>query len=104
MKLLLFCADWCTSCRDFRPHFDSLNTAALSKSWIDIERDASSMGEIEIENLPTALVISDDESSWYFGAIPPKIVFLEKLIADIERGKIQSSPLEGKFINLLQRL
>ncbi len=78
--------------------------ADLSKSWIDIERDASSIGEIEIENLPTALVISDDESSWYFGPIPPNLDFLKKLIIDINQRKIQSSPLEEQFINLLQRL
>lgn len=104
MKLVLFCADWCTSCREFKSLFETLDATSLSKRWVDIENDFEAIGEIQIENLPTALVLSDDESSWYFGPIPPNLDFLEKLIMDINQGKIQSSPLEEQFINLLQRL
>lgn len=104
MTLVLFCADWCSSCREFKPTFDALHIPGLSRHWVDIERDEQLMSEIEVENLPSVLVLSNDKLSWYFGEIRPSSLFLEKILTDLEAGKFESRPVEPRFINLLENI
>lgn len=72
MRLILFCAEWCASCREFKPHFNSLEIKGLSKLWLDIEDHAALVDEVEINNLPAIFAVSEDGLSSYFGEIPPK--------------------------------
>jgi thiol-disulfide isomerase/thioredoxin len=104
MTLVLFCADWCSSCREFKPAFDALYIPGLSRHWVDIERDEQLMPEIEVENLPSVFVLSNDKLSWYFGEIRPSSLFLEKILTDLEAGKFESKPIEPHFINLLENI
>ena len=104
MTLVLFCADWCSSCREFKPAFDALHIPGLSRHWVDIERDGQLMSEIEVENLPSILVLSNDKLSWYFGEIRPSSLFLEKILNDLEAGKFKSKPIEQRFTNLIQSI
>ena len=102
MKLILFCAEWCGSCREFKAHFDSLKIEGLSKLWLDIEDHSGLLDEIEIENLPTIFVVSEDGMSSYFGEIPPKKEFLEKILSDIGLNKIAPKPIDQNLIQLLR--
>jgi thioredoxin 1 len=104
MTLVLFCADWCSSCREFKPAFDALHIPGLSRHWVDIERDEQLMSEIEVENLPSVFVLSNDKLSWYFGEIRPSSLFLEKILTDLEAGKFESKLIEARFVNLLENL
>ena len=104
MTLILFCADWCSSCREFRPAFDAFNYPGLSRHWLDIENDEQQMLGIEVENLPSIFALSNDKLSWYFGAIRPSSLFLEKILTDLEAGKFESRPIEPRFINLLENI
>lgn len=62
------------------------------------------MPEIEVENLPSVFVLSNDKLSWYFGEIRPSSLFLEKILTDLEAGKFESKPIEPHFINLLENI
>lgn len=104
MKLVLFCADWCSSCREFKPTFDALNYPGLTRHWVDIENDEQLMSGIEVENLPSVFLVSTDKASWYFGEIRPSSLFLEKILNDLEAGKFKSKPIEQRFVNLLKNL
>ncbi|CAM3714174.1 thioredoxin domain-containing protein [Polynucleobacter arcticus] len=104
MTLILFCADWCSSCREFKPTFDALNIPGLSSYWVDIENEEHIMSGIEVENLPSVFILSTDKLSWYFGEIRPSLLFIEKILADLEAGKFESKPIEARFTNLLQNL
>jgi thiol-disulfide isomerase/thioredoxin len=104
MTLILFCADWCSSCREFKPTFDAFHLPGLSRYWVDIENDENTMPGIEIENLPSVFVLSNDKLSWYFGEIRPSSLFLEKILSDLEAGKFESKPIEPRFINLLENI
>lgn len=104
MTLVLFCADWCSSCREFKSAFDALHIPGLSRHWVDIENDEQLMQGFEVENLPSVFVLSNDKLSWYFGAIRPSSLFLEKMLTDLEAGKFESKPIEQRFVNLLQNL
>lgn len=62
------------------------------------------MSEIEVENLPSVFVLSNDKLSWYFGVIRPNSLFLEKIIVDLGAGKFESQPIKQRFNNLLRNL
>ncbi|MCC7006288.1 MAG: thioredoxin family protein [Ottowia sp.] len=104
MKLILFCAEWCGSCREFKTHFNALKIDGLSKHWLDIEDNAELVDEIEIDNLPTIFAVSADGLSFYFGEIPPNKVFLEKILSDIRFNKIPQKPMDDTLLSLLQNM
>lgn len=104
MTLILFCADWCSSCREFKSTFEAFSYPGLSRHWVDIENEDQLMPGIEVENLPSIFVLSNDKLSWYFGAIRPSSLFLEKILSDLEEGKFESKPIEARFVNLLKNL
>jgi hypothetical protein len=45
------------------PAFDALNISGLSRYWVDFEKDERLMSEIEVENLPSVFVLSNDKLS-----------------------------------------
>ncbi|WP_114652174.1 thioredoxin domain-containing protein [Polynucleobacter necessarius] len=101
MRLILFCAEWCGSCREFKEHFNSINADGLSKVWLDIEDEASLINEINIDNLPTILAVSDDGHTYFFGEIPPNKTFLEKILQDISLGKLAPSTIPKPLADLV---
>ncbi len=101
MRLILFCAEWCGSCREFKEHFNSINRDELSKVWLDIEDDASLIDEIDIDNLPTILAVSGDGHTYYFGEIPPNKTFLEKILQDISLEKLAPSTMPKPLADLV---
>jgi hypothetical protein len=101
MRLLLFCAEWCGSCREFRAHFDALDVKGLSKVWLDIEDHAALLDDIEINNLPTILAVSKDGLSFYFGEIPPKKVLLETILNNLSLGKMPPKTMASNLQQLL---
>ena len=57
-SVVCLCADWCGTCRDYRPHFDAL-AGEFSDGrfvWYDIEDDAERVGHIDVETFPTLLI------------------------------------------------
>ena len=53
-----FCAAWCNTCGDFRTTFDRLaaERPATRFVWLDIEDDAETVGDVDVENFPTIAV------------------------------------------------
>ncbi len=76
-----FCAQWCTSCRDYRRVFDELAAMhpALRFLWIDIEDEADLVDPIEVENFPTLLIASQGEPR-FFGPLLPHRETLQRLL------------------------
>jgi thiol-disulfide isomerase/thioredoxin len=101
MRLILFCAEWCGSCREFKTHFDALEVKKLTKIWLDIEDHAALLEDIKISNLPTILAVSKDGLSFYFGEIPPKKVLLETILNNLSLGKIPQKSIPNNLQQLL---
>jgi thioredoxin 1 len=82
--VVCLCADWCGTCRDYRPVFD--RAADLHPSmrfdWLDIEDDAELVGELDIETFPTVL-IADAEGVVFFGPLLPQPDHLLRLLGSI---------------------
>ncbi|GAA5168345.1 thioredoxin family protein [Viridibacterium curvum] len=75
------CAEWCGSCREYRPAFDALavRMPGVEFAWVDIEDEPEIAGDINVENFPT-IVIQRGESVMFCGAMLPHVTQLERLI------------------------
>ncbi|MEO8524558.1 MAG: thioredoxin family protein [Caldimonas sp.] len=83
------CADWCGSCREYRPTFDALAAQFAGEAefaWIDIEDESDALGDPDIENFPT-LLVADAESLRFLGAVTPQAATIERLV----RGAIENA-------------
>lgn len=75
------CAQWCGTCRDYRPGFESLAQQFPQAGflWVDIEDHADEIGDIDVENFPSIL-IQRDEAVLFFGTVLPDLALLKRLI------------------------
>lgn len=70
--VLALCAEWCGTCRSFRPVLEQLAARypQVAFAWVDIEDEADLAGDLEVETFPT-LAIFRGEEPFYFGATLP---------------------------------
>ncbi|MCX9158256.1 thioredoxin family protein [Niveibacterium sp. 24ML] len=75
------CAQWCGTCRDYRPGFESLSMQFPQAGflWVDIEDHADEIGDIDVENFPSIL-IQRDEAVLFFGTVLPDTALLKRLL------------------------
>lgn len=73
------CAAWCDTCRDYRAGFEALAArhADTAFRWVDIEDEANWLGDVEVENFPTLLILHDD-TVLFFGPMLPQHGVLER--------------------------
>lgn len=85
--VLIFCAEWCGTCRSFRPALETLAAAhpQIRFAWLDIEDDAELAGDIEVESFPTVAILRGSQPL-YFGATLP----LEDVVARLIRSALSS--------------
>ena len=87
------CAQWCGTCREFRPAFEALRAQrGLRAVWIDIEDDADRVGDVDIETFPTLLVVAGGHAR-FFGAVTPHAGVVADLVARARRGAL--APISG---------
>lgn len=103
--VVCLCADWCGTCRDYRPHLESVaaDFPAYAYAWIDIEDDAEIAGEIDVETFPTLLVMSDREVLFY-GPVLPGAEALRRLLRALEENGAQPTALDEAVQDLVRRL
>lgn len=75
------CADWCGTCREYRPGFQALANQfpGVRFVWLDIEERADDMGDLDVENFPT-LLISRGEVVLFFGTMLPHLSHLQRTL------------------------
>lgn len=81
LVVVALCAEWCATCREFRPVLARIAAAhpEVVFAWADIEDDAEIAGDIDVESFPT-LAILRDGVPLYFGATLPLENVVTKLI------------------------
>jgi thioredoxin-like negative regulator of GroEL len=89
------CAEWCGTCRDYRPTFEALSTEFAQHRfvWIDVEDQAELAIHIDIENFPT-LLIARGEQLLFAGTMLPHIGHLRRLLLTLDE---QATPQLGKL-------
>lgn len=83
------CAEWCSTCRAYRPVFDeaAARTTAARFAWIDVEDEPHVPGDLEIETFPTLLIANRDEVA-FFGTVAPHAATLVDLVERATRGAL----------------
>ena len=79
--VICLCAEWCGTCREYRPGFDELAARfpGARFRWLDIEEQADDMGDLDIQDFPT-LFIQRAESILFFGTMLPHLSHLQRTI------------------------
>ena len=101
------CADWCGTCREYRPRFEQLQTQFPSVRflWIDVEDQSELVDPIEVENFPTLLLARGDHAV-FFGTVTPHLQTLERLLIssmDPASAPLAPEPQRDGLVHRLQR-
>jgi thioredoxin reductase (NADPH) len=105
LVVIAFCAEWCGTCREFRPVLERIAAAHpdMLFAWADIEDDADIVGDIDVDNFPT-LAIFRDGRPLHFGVSLPLERVVTRLIESVsETGGVLPS-LPAEVIELGRRL
>ena len=75
------CAQWCSSCREYRATFDEVASRFPDARflWIDIEDEAALVDDIEVETFPTLLIAAGAEPR-FLGPVAPHAESLAALV------------------------
>lgn len=76
------CAEWCGTCRTYRPFFDQVvrdRADRVDAVWVDIEDHQEVVGDLDVENFPT-LLIADGDRIVFYGTVLPHEQTLRRLV------------------------
>jgi len=83
LRLICLCAEWCGTCRDWRPLFDELTSRhpEVAFHWVDIEDDADLFDDspLDVQTFPTVL-IAVDGAVRFCGPVKPFTTEVERLL------------------------
>jgi thiol-disulfide isomerase/thioredoxin len=79
------CADWCGTCRDYRPLFDQVAAGhpGVVFVWLDIEEEAALVDEFDIETFPTVLV-GEGRRLLFAGPVLPHVRTLSRMLVALD--------------------
>ena len=87
------CAQWCSSCREYRATFDEVARRFPDARflWIDIEDEAALVDDLEVETFPTLLIAAGAEPR-FLGAVAPHAESLAALVRAHDRDAVRALP------------
>lgn len=76
LVVVAFCANWCGTCREFRPVLERIANARpeILFAWADIEDHAELVGDIDVENFPSLAVFRAGSVLHYGVSLPHEAV------------------------------
>lgn len=91
--VICLCANWCGTCREYRPLFDELAKAhpQMRFVWVDIEDESELAGDLDVETFPT-LLVADGSAARFLGPLLPQAAVLTRLLASLQAASPESSP------------
>lgn len=86
--VVCLCADWCGTCREYRPLFDALarEHPGARFVWVDIEDESDLAGDLDVETFPT-LLIADGATARFLGPLLPQAPVLARLLDSLRAGQ-----------------
>ena len=98
LVVVAFCADWCGTCREFRPVLERIAAAHPEwlVAWADIEDDAELVGDIDVDNFPTLAVFRDGRPL-HFGVSLPHENLVDRLLQSIARSGAMSGDVPDEI-------
>ena len=87
LTVIAFCAEWCGTCRDFKPVFDAIARERPHARfvWVDIEEEPEIAGDMAIETFPTLGVVRGGVPV-HFGPSAPQKTVVERLLRGVAAG------------------
>ena len=84
LRVTCLCAEWCTSCREYRSGFDGLAVGLpqVRFRWLDIEDEAEALGDLDVEHFPT-LLIGRAGLVLFYGPMLPQHKHLRRMIEQL---------------------
>ena len=103
-RVYSLCAAWCGICGEWRSAFEELSHAhpAVHFAWVDIEDEADTLGEVDVETFPTLLVARGRQPQ-FFGPVLPSAAQCQRLLGSLQANPARAS-LPPAVEGLLQRL
>jgi thioredoxin 1 len=79
------CAQWCGTCRDYRPLFDRVAAQHPDTVfvWLDIEDESALVDELDIDTFPTVLV-GEGRRLLFAGPVLPQAEMLLRLLTGLD--------------------
>lgn len=83
--VVCLCAEWCGTCRDYRPLFEQVARAHpdMRFAWVDIEDHADIADAFDVETFPTLLVAGPDGTR-FLGPLLPHIETLSRMLSALQ--------------------
>ena len=81
LLIACLCAQWCGTCRDYRPLFEQLQAefSTARFAWVDVEDEADLVDAIDVEDFPTLLIASGGQAR-FFGTLTPHLETLRRMV------------------------
>ncbi|GAA4330114.1 thioredoxin family protein [Variovorax defluvii] len=86
--VVCLCADWCGSCREYRPLFEQVARAhpQFRFAWVDIEDHADLADDFDVETFPT-LLVAGESGTRFLGPLLPHAETLSRMLGALQAGQ-----------------
>jgi hypothetical protein len=103
--VVCLCADWCGTCREYRAAFERRAVARPEARhvWLDIEDDSDWLGDVDIETLPTLLVLHEDRPQ-FFGPVLPHIDVVDRTLRALAQHGPAGEPVPAEHRDTVHRV
>lgn len=93
LLVLALCAEWCGTCREFRPMLERLAAGRpdILFAWADVEDDAELVGDLDVENFPT-LAIFRAGVVLHYGVSLPQEGVVARMIDALAKAPLKPAP------------
>lgn len=92
--VVCLCAQWCGTCRDYRPTFERIAAAhpQLRFAWVDIEDHAEIADDFDVETFPT-LLIASAQGAHFLGPLLPHAETLTRMLGALSAAQPWSAEI-----------
>jgi len=99
------CAQWCSSCREYRVTFDRVAAAFpdVRFAWVDVEDEEDLVGGVDVDNFPT-LLIGGEAGVGFFGPLMPQEEVLARLVRTCAERTRPTVAAHADVVALLHRV
>jgi thioredoxin-like negative regulator of GroEL len=103
--VVCLCAEWCGTCRDYQRAFElrASQHADAMHVWLDLEDDAEWLGDLDVETLPTLLVLKDGRPM-FFGPVLPHIDVVDRTLRALARHGPAGDPVPDEHKEAVARV
>ncbi len=103
--VVCLCADWCGTCRDYRRAFEqrAREREDAAHVWLDIEDDSDWLGDMDVETLPTLLVLQGDRPM-FFGPVLPHVDVVDRTLRALGQNGPMAEPVPHEHRDAVARI